>query len=105
MGVPMIFVGHSMGGFVARCCLHRHPKNLVGPVLIEPESEFLEQELRKVQTPQEIRTADSTLTTQPLVANPLQNLKTGWSWTPPYRILLFVTVGQRIELLFDLKIC
>ncbi|MEL6918963.1 MAG: alpha/beta hydrolase, partial [Bacteroidota bacterium] len=61
---PMIFVGHSMGGYIARYYLHRYPKNLVGLVLIDPGSEFLEQELRKVQTPHEIMIADSTLTAQ-----------------------------------------
>lgn len=64
IGVPMIFVGHSMGGYVARYFLHRYPKNLAGLVLIDPGSEFLEQELRKIQTPHEIMIADSTLNAQ-----------------------------------------
>lgn len=62
--VPMIFVGHSMGGYVARYYLHRYPKNLEGIILIDPGSEFLEDEFRKVQTEKEIMISDSTLAAQ-----------------------------------------
>ncbi|WP_228235562.1 alpha/beta fold hydrolase [Allomuricauda sp. M10] len=62
--IPMIFVGHSMGGYVARYFLYTYPKNVAGLVLIDPGSEFLEQELRKLQTQEEIIIADSTLNAQ-----------------------------------------
>lgn len=62
--VPMIFVGHSMGGYVARYYLHRYPKNLVGLVLIDPGSEFLQNELRRIQTKKENMTLDSLLESQ-----------------------------------------
>ena len=62
--VPMIFVGHSMGGYVARYYLHRYPENLVGMILIDPGSEFLEEEFRKTQTQKEIMISDSTLASQ-----------------------------------------
>jgi pimeloyl-ACP methyl ester carboxylesterase len=61
---PIILVGHSMGGYVARYYLHLYPKNLVGIVLIDPGSEFLEDELRKLQNENEIKIADSTLEAQ-----------------------------------------
>ncbi len=62
--VPMIFVGHSMGGYVARYYLHRYPNNLEGLILVDPGSEFLEEEFRKVQTEKEIMISDSTLAAQ-----------------------------------------
>jgi len=62
--VPMIFVGHSMGGYVARYYLHRYPKNLEGIIMIDPGSEFLEDEFKKVQTEREIMISDSTLAAQ-----------------------------------------
>lgn len=62
--VPMIFVGHSMGGYVARYYLQRYPENLMGLVLIDPGSEFLEEEYRKIQTEKEKMIEDSTLAAQ-----------------------------------------
>lgn len=62
--VPMIFVGHSMGGYVARYYLHRYPENLTGLILIDPRSEFLEEEHRKDQTEKENMIEDSTLAAQ-----------------------------------------
>ncbi|WP_166204771.1 alpha/beta fold hydrolase [Pelagihabitans pacificus] len=62
--VPVILVGHSMGGYVARYYLHRYPKNVAGMVLIDPGSEFLNDEYRKVQTQKEIMREDSILLEQ-----------------------------------------
>src|SRR5882672_6214238 len=59
INVPMIFVGHSMGGDIARYFLHRYPKNLVGLVLIDPGSEFLSSEFRKNKTERERMIEDS----------------------------------------------
>ncbi|MGB5820997.1 MAG: alpha/beta hydrolase [Saonia sp.] len=61
---PIILVGHSMGGYVARYYLHRYPENLVGLVLIDPGSEFLNDEHRKVQTEREIAMEDSLFSAQ-----------------------------------------
>ena len=61
---PMIFVGHSMGGYVARYYLHRYPKNLVGLILIDPGSEFLNEEYKKFQTEKEIKMEESLLAAQ-----------------------------------------
>ena len=47
---PVILVGHSMGGFVARYYLHRYPQYVVGMVLIDPGSEYLEDEWKKIRT-------------------------------------------------------
>lgn len=62
--VPIVLVGHSMGGAVARYYLHKYPKNIVGLILIDPGSEFLNEEYRKVQTNDEIRLEDSILAAQ-----------------------------------------
>ena len=62
--VPMILVGHSMGGYVARYYLHRYPKNIMGLILIDPGSEFINEEHRKVQTEEEIRMEDSIFSAQ-----------------------------------------
>lgn len=61
---PIIFVGHSMGGYVARYYLNRYPDNIVGLVLVDPGSEFLEEEHRKILTEKEKMIQDSTLTAQ-----------------------------------------
>jgi pimeloyl-ACP methyl ester carboxylesterase len=61
---PIIFVGHSMGGYVARYYLNRYPDNIVGLVLVDPGSEYLEEEYRKISTDEENRIADSTLAAQ-----------------------------------------
>ncbi|MBO0320740.1 alpha/beta hydrolase [Muricauda sp. CAU 1633] len=61
---PIILVGHSMGGSVARYYLHRYPTNIVGLILIDPGSEFINEEHRKVQTEEEIRIEDSIFAAQ-----------------------------------------
>lgn len=61
---PIILVGHSMGGFVARYYLHKYPENIRGIVLIDPGSEYLEEQYRRVSTDKENRIADSTLAAQ-----------------------------------------
>ena len=57
----LLLVGHSMGGYVARYFLHKNPKNVVGMVLIDPGSEHLEAEYRKLQSEEQIRLEDSLL--------------------------------------------
>ncbi len=64
INVPIILVGHSMGGYVARFYLHRYPKNITGLVLIDPGSEYLNEEYKKLQTEKEIKTEDSLLAEQ-----------------------------------------
>lgn len=64
INVPIILVGHSMGGYVARFYLHRYPKNITGLVLIDPGSEYLDKEYKKLQTEKEIKTEDSLLAEQ-----------------------------------------
>jgi len=67
---PMIFVGHSMGGDVARYFLHRYPNNIVGLVLIDPGNEFLFEELWKTKTEKEKLAEDSLLAIE-LKAEPI----------------------------------
>ena len=62
--VPLILVGHSMGGFVARYYIQQHPENVVGLVLIDPGSEYLEDEWKKVRTRDELLKEDSLLAEQ-----------------------------------------
>lgn len=61
---PVVLVGHSMGGFVARYYLYRYPQNVVGMVLIDPGSEYLEDEWRKVRTEAQLKEEDSLLAEQ-----------------------------------------
>lgn len=61
---PLILVGHSMGGFVARYYLHLHPKNVLGMVLIDPGSEYLNDEWRKTRTEKQLQQEDSLLSEQ-----------------------------------------
>lgn len=61
---PIVLVGHSMGGYVARYYLHMYPENVKGIILIDPGSEYLEEEYRRASTDKENRIADSTLTAQ-----------------------------------------
>ncbi|MEM9001167.1 MAG: alpha/beta hydrolase [Bacteroidota bacterium] len=62
--MPLILVGHSMGGYVARYYLHRYPENVIGIILIDPGSEFLHEEYRKTRTEKELQEEDSLLSAQ-----------------------------------------
>ncbi|MEM8927177.1 MAG: alpha/beta hydrolase [Bacteroidota bacterium] len=64
VNAPMILVGHSMGGSVARYYLHRYPDTIIGLILIDPGSEFLSTEYRKELTIEEIKVEDSILEAQ-----------------------------------------
>lgn len=61
---PIILVGHSMGGFVARYYLHLYPENVKGLILIDPGSEYFESEWRKMRTEKQLRAEDSLLVEQ-----------------------------------------
>ncbi|WP_164674816.1 alpha/beta fold hydrolase [Flagellimonas maritima] len=61
---PIILVGHSMGGFVARYYLRLYPDNVKGLILIDPGSEYLEDEWRKIRTEKQLKSEDSLLTAQ-----------------------------------------
>lgn len=40
---PYLLVGHSIGGFVVRAYFNRHPKELIGAVIVDGSSEFMEE--------------------------------------------------------------
>lgn len=61
---PLILVGHSMGGAVARYYLHRYPENVRGLILVDPGSEYLEDEWRKIKSKVELEKEDSLLAEQ-----------------------------------------
>ncbi|MFS4445360.1 alpha/beta fold hydrolase [Maribacter sp. 2307UL18-2] len=63
-GTPLILVGHSMGGAVARFYLHLYPENVLGLVLVDPGSEYLEDEWRKIRSEVELEKEDSLLAAQ-----------------------------------------
>jgi len=57
--VSIVLVGHSMGGDVARYFLHLYPRYIAGMVLIDPGSEYLDQETRKQKTEKQNALDDS----------------------------------------------
>ncbi len=48
---PFVVVGHSAGGMVARLYASAHPDDVVGIVLVDPPSEFLQDNLTSEQWP------------------------------------------------------
>jgi pimeloyl-ACP methyl ester carboxylesterase len=48
---PVLFCGHSMGGLYARFYINQHPEDAVGLVLIDATSEYLENDLAEVLSP------------------------------------------------------
>lgn len=47
---PVILVGHSLGGFVARYFEIKYPSRVAGMVLIDPADEYLTEEVGKVKS-------------------------------------------------------
>lgn len=43
---PYLLVGHSIGGFLVRAYFNRHPKAVVGAVIVDGASEFMEERVR-----------------------------------------------------------
>ncbi len=47
---PVILVGHSLGGMIARYFEIKFPNRVAGMVLVDPADEYLSKEIRKVQS-------------------------------------------------------
>lgn len=45
---PVVFVGHSFGGFIARLFAHRYPEKVAGIVLVDSSQEDAVFEIRKI---------------------------------------------------------
>lgn len=56
---PYVLVGHSYGGHIVRYFSHLYPEKVCGMVLIDPTPEYLDDEIRRVKTPAEIKSYDS----------------------------------------------
>jgi pimeloyl-ACP methyl ester carboxylesterase len=56
---PYILVGHSYGGHFARYFAHKHPEKVVGLLLVDATVEYMEDEFRKLKTPEEKKKYDS----------------------------------------------
>lgn len=59
---PYILVGHSYGGHIVRYFAHSYPKKVGGMVLIDPSVEYLDDEIRRLKTPKEVKRYDSLYT-------------------------------------------
>lgn len=56
---PYVLVGHSSGGHIVRYFAHIYPAKVAGMVLIDPTPEYMDDEIRRLKTPAEIRSYDS----------------------------------------------
>jgi pimeloyl-ACP methyl ester carboxylesterase len=56
---PYVLVGHSSGGHIARYFAYKYPAKVAGMVLIDPTPEYMDDEIRRLKTPAEIRSYDS----------------------------------------------
>ena len=58
---PYILVGHSYGGHIIRWYAHVFPDKVAGMVLIDPSVEYMDDEIRRLKTPAEVRSYDSLM--------------------------------------------
>lgn len=56
---PYVLVGHSSGGHIARYFAHTYPAKVDGMVLIDPTPEYMDDEIRRLKSPAEIKSYDS----------------------------------------------
>lgn len=56
---PVILVGHSLGGFVARYFEIKNPSRVAGMVLVDPSDEYLTSEVRRIKSEKWNRYLDS----------------------------------------------
>lgn len=56
---PYILVAHSYGGHIARYFAHIYPESVMGMVLLDPSTEFMDDEIRKSKTASEVKSYDS----------------------------------------------
>lgn len=56
---PYILVGHSYGGHIIRYFAHIYPDKIAGMVLVDPSVEYMDDEIRRLKTPAEIKSYDS----------------------------------------------
>jgi pimeloyl-ACP methyl ester carboxylesterase len=56
---PYILVGHSYGGHIARYFAHQQSEQVVGLLLVDATVEHMEDEFKRLKTPDEIRRYDS----------------------------------------------
>lgn len=54
-----MLVGHSFGGHIVRYFAHLYPAKVAGMVLIDPSVEYMDDEIRRLKTPAEIKSYDS----------------------------------------------
>ena len=58
---PYVLVGHSYGGHIIRYFAHTHPDKVAGMVLIDPSVEYMDDEIRRLKTPAEVKSYDSLM--------------------------------------------
>lgn len=58
---PYILVGHSYGGHIIRYFAHAYPDKVAGMVLIDPSVEYMDDEIRRLKTPAEVKSYDSLM--------------------------------------------
>lgn len=56
---PYVLVGHSYGGHIVRYFAHLYPEKVGGMVLIDPGVEYLDDEIRRMKTREEVKSYDS----------------------------------------------
>lgn len=59
LSMPIFLVGHSYGGHIVRYYAHRYPDQVGGLVLLDPSVEWMDDEIRRLKTPEEVRSYDS----------------------------------------------
>jgi pimeloyl-ACP methyl ester carboxylesterase len=57
--MPVILVGHSYGGHIARYFAHKHPESVAGILLVDPSVEFMDEEFKRLKNADDIRKYDS----------------------------------------------
>lgn len=58
---PYVLVGHSYGGHIIRYFAHAYPDKVAGMVLIDPSVEYMDDEIRRLKTPAEVKSYDSLM--------------------------------------------
>jgi pimeloyl-ACP methyl ester carboxylesterase len=56
---PYVLVGHSSGGHIVRYFADTYPAKVAGIVLIDPTPEYMDDEIRRLKTPTEVKSYDS----------------------------------------------